>query len=153
MTTLVVLAVAGCAEADADLPSGTPPPQEPSPPAGHAWVIFGTDTVTAELAETPGAQSQGLRNRKELAADTGMLFVFQDEAIRSFWMQDTLIPLDIAFLDRSFTIVDIQHMEPLSEQLHESARPAMFALEVELGYHEARGIRVGDRPGVVFGRR
>jgi uncharacterized protein len=153
VTTLVALAVAGCAEADADIPSGTPSPQEPSPPAGHAWVIFGTDTVTAELAETPGAQSQGLKNRQHLAPNTGMLFVFQSEAIRSFWMQDTLIPLDISFLDGTFTVVDIQQMEPLSERHHESARPAMFALEVEQGYHEARGIRIGDRARVVFGRR
>ena len=153
VTTLVALAVAGCAEADADIPSGTPSPPTPSPPAGHAWVIFGPDTVTAELAETPGTQSQGLKGREALSADTGMLFVFQDESIRWFWMQDTLIPLDIAFLDRTFTIVDIQQMEPLSERAHESARPAMFALEVVQGYHESRGIRVGDRPRVVFGRR
>jgi len=153
MATLAALSVAGCAEADADIPSVTPPPQEPSPPDGHAWVIFGPDTVTAELAETPAAHSQGLRNREELAAGTGMLFVFQDEAIRTFWMQDTLIPLDIAFLDSTFTIVDIQQMEPLSQQVHESAYPAMFALEVAQGYHAARSIRVGDRPIVVFGRR
>ena len=50
-----------------------------------------------------------------------MLFVFQSEAPRSFWMQDTYVALDIAYLDVNFRIVDIQQMEPQTEELHSSA--------------------------------
>jgi len=120
---------------------------------GHAYVVFGSDTITAELAETPAAQQQGLMHRQHLGENAGMLFVFEEEAPRSFWMRNTPLPLDIAFLDRTLSIVDLQAMEPMTEEFHESARPAMFALEVNQGWFEARGIGIGDRAVVVFGRR
>ncbi len=117
---------------------------------GHAWVILGTDTIVAEVAETPEEQARGLMGREHLEDGTGMLFVFRDEAIRSFWMRGTLIPLDIAFLDARFTIVDIQSMEPRSERTHASARPAMYALEVSAGTFAKLGIGVGTQVEVVF---
>lgn len=114
-------------------------------------MIFGTDTVVAEVARTPDERAEGLMYREELPEGRGMLFVFEDNAIRSFWMSNTYIPLDIAFLDASFTIVDIQQMEPLTTTPHESTQPAMFALEVPRGWFEAKGIRVGATARVVFG--
>lgn len=123
------------------------------PPRGAAWVIFGSDTVTAEVADTPEARERGLMFRTELEDGEGMLFVFRDEEIRSFWMRDTYIPLDIAFMDRTQRIVDIQQMEPLVEDFYESRAPAMFALEVPQGWFERQGIEVGERPRIVFGRR
>jgi uncharacterized membrane protein (UPF0127 family) len=76
-----------------------------------ALVILGNDTVNAEVARTSQERSKGLMDRIEVPDGTGMLFVFEREANRTFWMQDTLISLDIAFLDSSMTIIDIQHME------------------------------------------
>jgi uncharacterized protein len=121
------------------------------PVAGRAWVIFGADTVVVEVARTADERAQGLKFRDELPAGTGMLFVFPDLATRSFWMQDTYIALDIAYLGASFEIVDIQQMEPLTTQTYPSAAPAMYALEVPLGWFTEHGIEVGDVPEVIFG--
>jgi uncharacterized membrane protein (UPF0127 family) len=82
-----------------------------------------------------------------------MLFVFPDEAVRSFWMQNTYIALDIAFLDSRSRIVDIKQMEPESTALHDSSAPAMFALEVRKGWLEEQEIRVGLQAEIVFGAR
>jgi uncharacterized membrane protein (UPF0127 family) len=116
-------------------------------------VIFGTDTVVAEVARTPDQRAEGLMYRQELPDGTGMLFVFDRAEVQSFWMQNTYVALDIAYMDASFGVVDIQQMEPLSTDPHESAGPAMFALEVPKGWFAAHGIRVGDRAQVVFGLR
>ncbi len=123
------------------------------PGQGIAWVIFGADTVRAEIADTPELRERGLMHRTELADGEGMLFVYSTSATRSFWMRNTYIPLDIAFLDERLFIVDIQQMEPETENLHESAAPAMFALEVPQGWFASRGIEVGAEARVVFGRR
>lgn len=125
--------------------------QTPRPDPGHAWIVFGADTVVAEVARTQEERSEGLMYREELADGTGMLFIFEDTQVRSFWMSNTYVPLDIAYMDASFRIVDIQQMEPLSTEPHESAAPAMFALEVPQGWFEAHGVAVGDTPQVVFG--
>jgi len=114
-------------------------------------VIFGPDTVVAEVARTAEEREQGLMFRENLEKGRGMLFVFPSSQVRSFWMRNTFIPLDIAYLDEALTIVDIQAMEPQTEDLHESARPAMFALEVPLGWFAERGIQVGAVARVVFG--
>lgn len=127
------------------------PTQARIPPRGLAWVVFGSDTVRAELARTDQERARGLMERESLPDGTGMLFIFPDVAPRSFWMQNTYIPLDIAFMDADGVIVDIQAMEPLDETFTESAAPAMFALEVPQGWFAARGIGVGERATMVFG--
>jgi uncharacterized membrane protein (UPF0127 family) len=123
----------------------------PRPDPGHAWVIFGADTVRAEVARTTDEREQGLMYRQELPDGTGMLFVFDTEEVRSFWMENTYVPLDIAFLDVSLRVVDIQQMDPRTTDPHESAGPAMFALEVPQGWFAAHGVRVGDHAKVEFG--
>jgi uncharacterized membrane protein (UPF0127 family) len=141
--------------ASASAPEGVAPArltsQERLPPPGHAWVIFQADTVEAEVARTEAERAQGLRYRESLAKGKGMLFVFADSQIRSFWMKNTFIPLDIAYLDAELRIVDIQAMEPESTTSLPSALPAMFALEVPLGWFEEMGISVGARARLVFG--
>lgn len=123
------------------------------PPRGEAWVIFGSDTVRAEIAESPEARERGLMYRRDLPEGTGMLFVFQSEAERSFWMRNTYIPLSIAFLDSGMRIVDIQRMEPEAEEYHDSESPAMFALEVPQGWFEEHGVAEGEQAEIVFGPR
>jgi uncharacterized membrane protein (UPF0127 family) len=171
MLALVLAVACGAGRSEPEIPtsaqgptqqSGADAPPEPAPERsattpgapepGTALLIFGNDTVRAEVASTPGQRSQGLMGRPTVPEGTGMLFVFEDEEIRSFWMRNTLVSLDIAFLDSEFRIVDIQQMEAQSEDFHDSRQPAMYALEVPMGWLEARGIRVGDRAQVVFGR-
>ena len=115
-----------------------------------ALVIVGSDTVRVEIASTPAQREEGLKNREEIPDGTGMLFVFQAEAVHSFWMMDTYVALDIAFIDAKFRIVDIQQMEPLTTDLHNAARPAMFVLEVRKGWFEEHGVRVGDGVELIF---
>ena len=135
----------------ADTPARPGSLQERLPPPGQAWVILGADTVEAEVARTYEERERGLMYREGLAKGRGMLFVFPDAQIRSFWMKNTFIPLDIAYLDAELRIVDIQPMEPESLDSHPSALPAMFALEVPLGWFAEVGIAVGDGAMVVFG--
>lgn len=114
-------------------------------------MIFGSDTVVAEVARTPEERQQGLMYREELAEGRGMLFVFDRPEVRSFWMQNTYIALDIAYMDEGKRIMNILAMEPLSNDLYESTGPALFALEVPQGWFEAMGIREGDRAEIIFG--
>jgi uncharacterized membrane protein (UPF0127 family) len=114
-------------------------------------VIFDADTVQAEVARTPEERERGLMFRESLAGGRGMLFVFPEAQYRSFWMKDTFIPLDIAYLDADLRVVDILPMEPQSEDTYPSTKPAMFALEVPIGWFAEKGIAVGAQAKVVFG--
>jgi len=130
---------------------GATVPTGPAPTAGSAWVIFGSDTVRAEVARTTEERARGLMYRDQLPAGTGMIFVFPEADIRSFWMANTYIALDIAFMDADFRVVDIQQMEPLSEEFTQSRAPALFVLEVPQGWFAEHGVEVGDQAQVVFG--
>ena len=103
--------------------------------------------VRVEIADSPDEQATGLMNRTALGEDRGMLFVFPDEEVRSFWMKNTLIPLSIAYMDSEGRIVDLQDMKPLDDEEphYVSAEPARYALEVNRGFFEERGVEVGDR--------
>lgn len=81
----------------------------------------------------------------ELADDQGMLFVFPEEGYQSFWMKNTLIPLDIAFARMDGTIVTIETMPPLTLRNFYSLEPVMFALEVKAGTFARLGVTEGDR--------
>lgn len=98
-----------------------------------------------ELARTAGERSRGLMFREELAEDGGMLFVYVEDTEAGFWMKDTLIPLSIAFIAADGTILDIQDMEPLSEDTHRPPEPYRYGLEVNQGWFQQNGFNVGDR--------
>jgi uncharacterized membrane protein (UPF0127 family) len=102
--------------------------------------------VRVEIADDLPEQTRGLMERTALAEDRGMLFVFSDEEVRSFWMKNTLIPLSIAYMDSDGRIVDLQDMKPLDDDPphYVSAEPARYALEVNQGFFEEHGVRVGD---------
>ena len=121
------------------------------PPAGFAWVILGSDTVVAEVASTADERAEGLMYRDEVPDGTGMLFVFQDSQPRAFWMANTYVALDIAYMNPSYRVVDIIAMEPLITESYPSRAPAMFALEVRQGWFAEQGVAVGTQAQVVFG--
>jgi hypothetical protein len=152
------LAVAACSPGDGASANalersreatGAPPPS--GPPGGHAWVIVGADTVVAEVAATAEERSEGLMYREEVPDGTGMLFVFPDNQIRAFWMANTYVPLDIAYMDPSFRVVDIVQMEPLVTESYPSDAPAMYGLEVRQGWFAEQAIGVGAQAEIVFG--
>jgi uncharacterized membrane protein (UPF0127 family) len=103
--------------------------------------------VRVEIADNAFEHARGLMYRTALAEDRGMLFIFEAEQKPSFTMKNTLIPLSIAFIDSEGRIVDIQDMKPLDDDppSYVSAKPAQYALEVNQGFFEERGVEVGDR--------
>jgi uncharacterized protein len=99
--------------------------------------------VHLELAQTPAEWETGLMGRQALPADSGMLFVFPDGETVGFWMKDTPLPLSIAFIDASGTVLSVQDMQPFSTDTHNSPAPYHYALEVPQGYFGAHGIAAG----------
>ena len=103
-------------------------------------------SLSVEIVQDPEARQLGLMNREELPENQGMLFVFEVPQILSFWMRNTFIPLDIAFISETGEIVDIQRMEPLDESVNYiSAKRALYALEVNAGWFAKNNIAVGGQ--------
>jgi hypothetical protein len=105
----------------------------------------GSTTLQVEIALTPESQSQGLMFRDSLPWDQGMLFVYDRPQHLTFWMKNTTIPLDIAFISAEGRIEEILTMTPLTEKIYRSSRPALYALEVNRGWFRKKGVKVGDR--------
>ena len=105
----------------------------------------GAKKFAVELAVTPAQEEQGLMFRQRLAPDAGMLFVFGETATRTFWMKNTLIPLDMLFIAADGRIVDIhERAVPLSEDVIASRAPARAVLELNGGTVARLGIKTGD---------
>lgn len=99
-----------------------------------------------ELAETPMQQMQGLMFREKLAPDAGMLFLYDRPQPASFWMKNTLIPLDMIFIGADGKVVNIhQNAVPHSLDGVNSAGPVKGILEINGGMSARLGIRAGDR--------
>lgn len=114
-------------------------------PEGRQRIVIGKNNLFVEVVQTDEERMKGLMFREELPEDQGMLFVFEFSRIQSFWMRNTFIPLDIAFIDAEGKIVDIQHMEPIDEsKSYVSAAPALYVLEVNAGWFKRHGVKVGD---------
>ena len=105
---------------------------------------IGNQTFTLEIAYRPEDQETGLMNRKSMPDDHGMIFVFPAERNLTFWMKNTLIPLDILYLDRAGRVVSVKHMKPLDETGVPSDGPAMYAIELNAGTAARVGIKAGD---------
>jgi uncharacterized membrane protein (UPF0127 family) len=100
--------------------------------------------IWVEVAKTPAERAKGLMGRKHLGQEEGMFFIFETEDDHAFWMKDTLIPLSIAFIDKSGRIVEIVDMKPLSLDSHSPPKLILYALEMKKGWFSANGIKVGD---------
>jgi uncharacterized membrane protein (UPF0127 family) len=105
----------------------------------------GRHHFAVELALTPGQQAQGLMFRESLAPDAGMLFIFPQARQASFWMKNTLIPLDMIFIGADGRIVNIaRRTKPLSTDSVPSEGQVLAVLEVNAGLSDLLGIRPGD---------
>jgi len=102
--------------------------------------------IIAETAANDQTRMVGLMYRKKpLAENHGMLFVFTASAFHSMWMQNTYIPLSVAFIDDGGVILNIADMTPLTTQAHTAAGFARYALEMNQGWFAAKGIRAGAK--------
>jgi uncharacterized protein len=147
---LLALLLAGCGSQDASA-NASPTAKSTGAPELRTVTIdssgSGKVEVKVEIADDPAEQERGLMYRTALGEDRGMLFVFPDEKVLSFWMKNTLIPLSIAYIDSHGRIVDLQDMKPLDDKPpnYVSAKPAQYALEVNQGFFKEHGVKVGDR--------
>lgn len=101
-------------------------------------------TIRVEVARTEEEQARGLMGRRTLGKDEGMLFVYERDVHHGFWMKDTLIPLSIAFIDRTGRILAILDMEPLTLDIHMPPQPFRYALEMNRGWFATHKVQVGD---------
>jgi uncharacterized protein len=106
-------------------------------------LAMGAQKVVAEVAVTAAEQEVGLMNRFSLKPDHGMLFVYERPQALAFWMRNTYIPLSIAFIDADGRILNIEDMQPQTEDSHWSKGPAQYALEMKKGWFAERGITAG----------
>ncbi len=106
---------------------------------------IGIYNISAELAQTDQQREIGLMLRTKLAPAEGMLFAFEQAGQQCFWMKNTLIPLDVAFVADDGSIVNIDHMLPQTLDSHCSEKPVRFVLEMGDGWFEKRGIKASAK--------
>ena len=106
----------------------------------------GKHSVMVELALTPKDREVGLMNRSEMPADQGMLFRFDETRNVAMWMKNTLIPLDMLFIDDAGKVVTIKtNAQPLSLDVIPSGQPVRYVLELNGGAAARYGVAIGDR--------
>jgi uncharacterized membrane protein (UPF0127 family) len=141
-------------------PAEPPPTAEPAascpadtlstpPELERVFITFadapGAPRISAEHAQTHAQRNRGLMFRTEMPRDDGMLFSWPDEAIRSFWMRNTCIPLDMLFIDGDGAIVGIVEQVPVLNDVGRSVRcPARYVLEVNAGWCRQNGVVAGQ---------
>ena len=145
---LVVLVAAGCASEDT--PQQGVQTDVPFTPEGVLDFVRADSSIITriviELAESPEEQAQGLMYRRSLPDRGGMLFVDPEESMRSFWMKNTALSLDILFVDANGEIVNIaKRTTPFSEDFITSTGPAQYVVEVRAGFTDRYGITENDR--------
>ena len=102
--------------------------------------------VEVELARTEPERRKGLMDRASLPEDAGMLFIFDASSVQSFWMKNTLIPLDMIFVDEGGRIVGVvERAAPQTLTPRSVGAPSRYVLEVNGGWSKAHGVRAGDR--------
>jgi len=130
--------------------------EEPTPaPTGNATAsaTFRDDealaTVRLEVADSPSERRRGLMNRTALPENYGMVFVYEDAEVRSFWMKNTLVPLDMIFVAPNGTVLNVEHAatQPDADadelRTYRSVGPARFVVEVERGFANRTGVGPG----------
>ena len=113
-------------------------------------IYFQDHSFSVEIADTPEERERGLMFREELGENEGMLFVYEEESPRSFWMKNTLIPLDIIFLDSNMEVINIEKADPELNtsdpnlESYDSESPARYVLEINQNRSEEIGLEKGD---------
>ncbi len=103
----------------------------------------GIHVINAQLATTPQQREIGLMMRPSMAANDGMLFVFEQAGQQCFWMKNTLIPLAVAFIADDGSVVNTDEMAAQTLDSHCSTKPVRFVLEMNQGWFAKHGIKPG----------
>lgn len=142
----VAVALAACspAAAPADAPAGQPQTGLSQVPLTIASAS-GVHNFTVDVASTPGEQERGLMFVRSLGPDRGMLFPFDPPQHVSFWMHDTLIPLDLLYIRADGTIAQIINAKAMDDTSLPSSEPIANVLEIAGGRAAELGIAEGDK--------
>ncbi len=148
VTLLLLTSLSACNRTGAT-PTAVPISLSPAPAAASSTVTFaGNDAVLhVRVADTDPERERGLMGITSMPADEGMAFVFDLPTTAQFWMKDTLIPLSIAFVGASGTIVTIREMTPCAAdpcETYAADAPYVLAIEANTGWYDANGVAVGD---------
>ena len=106
-------------------------------------LFAGMHRIEAEVAATSDSRQIGMMQRTIMPPQRGMLFVFPEVTKHCMWMRNTLLPLSVAFLDESGRIINVEDMQPKTENNHCATKPARYALEMNLGWFRSRGLGAG----------
>ena len=156
MHRILLIAVLGCCSSGAkrdDGPAVAPHPHDAVPasspttmPKVYLSTPQGDRAVSVEIVATEAKIERGLMYREHLPPDEGMLFLMREERIWSFWMRNTLIPLDMIFIAKNMTIAGIvENAEPRTDTLREVDTPSLYVLEVNAGYCAAHKVAAGAK--------
>jgi uncharacterized protein len=105
----------------------------------------GSHRIMVEIADTTPLRTRGLMWRSELPEGTGMLFIFPNEVVQSFWMRNTLIPLDMLFIDKRGKVVGVvQWAEPKTLSSRTVGKPSLYVLELPGGWTSKNGVAAGS---------
>jgi uncharacterized protein len=108
---------------------------------------LGDACLWLELAKTPKDHAMGLMHRERLEEEYGMLFIFETSEVRHFWMKNTLIPLDIIWLDENKKVIGYSQAKPCEKDpcpLYSSEKKAKYVLETKKGFMEKNNIEPGE---------
>lgn len=156
LSSLVALILTGCGSAPTQTSSTAPKPavdhlQTCAP--GEAIIKVGSGTVCAEIADEALERTRGLSGRPSMHEDRGMLFVFPQASVITFWMKGMQIPLDIIWI-RAGEVVGVSENVPVMENGTIATRkpktPIDMALEVNAGWAQRYGVSVGDRLDIQY---
>jgi uncharacterized membrane protein (UPF0127 family) len=131
---LLLLVAVGCNRGGTDATSGL----------ALVRVSLAGQEFELEVANAPATRQRGLMHRPAMPAHRGMIFVFPQEEVLGFYMKDTLIPLDIVFINSAQRVVAIKQMKPLDQTTTHSSVPARWAIELNQGTAQRIGLRIGD---------
>lgn len=156
----ILMAASACGRTGGEETHAKASPEEPDAPAsGHSSaserragaVVFllpdgGERRVAVEVARTARQIERGLMFREHLPPDSGMLFLLRRDKIQTFWMKNTLIPLDMIFVSGSMDVVGVvENAEPRTMTSRRVSRPSQYVVEVNGGWARSHGVGVGAR--------
>lgn len=154
---VAVLVLAGCGQAPAPTPKAPDTPSSRAPidsvnrtyhlrDLATAKLVIGGREIDAWVMDDEGKREEGMKwlTEAEVGPDQGMLFVFDAPRKVAFWMEDTLIPLDIVFISESKKVLNIVRGEPEDLTKLPSAGPTLYALELRAGTAKRLGIEAGQ---------
>jgi len=131
------------------MPPTTPPPADAAIVDGPKVFLTtpkGEIAVNVEIVATDAKIERGLMYRRHLPIDAGMLFMMGKEKDWTFWMRNTLIPLDMVFIAKDMTVAGVvQNAEPLTETLRKVGKPSLYVLEVNGGWTQQNGVGAGAK--------